>query len=462
MKQESKENGNDFPIIEQELRGILSQDEIDQLFDAISGDPEAEHFMPSVKDDSTFRVKIYDFKRPDRFSKDQLRTISIMHEFFCRLITVSLSVRLRSFFHVYVASVDPLTFEEFTRSIPHPTTVGVVELSPLMGNIVMEIDPKVSCSIIDLIFGGLGKEAKSQHKLTLIEQAVMKSIFPHLLEGLSSAWSHIADLCPKLIQIETNPHFVQIVPPSEMGFMVTLEVKVGDNEGAFNIFYPHSVISPIAKKLYPAYIYENKEGDLTPASQEKDFNPFAWEDIPVKLTAELFRGDYSIREVVNWREKSIILPLRQFEPNNCYLILGGRRVWKCKILKDHKCFFKKIEITGKTENSFGAEGKKMSFNQLDQDVTDALAAVKVTVSVEMGTTEMPLKRLFKVREGSFIELNELAGEPLSIKANGVTIAKGEAVVIEEHFAIRVCEMLTKFDSRGKLEEKPIETTEAGA
>jgi len=446
-------------IQEQVQKTILSQNEIDQLLEAINSnvDPEAEHFMPSVKDDSKFTFKIYDLQRPDRLSKEQLRTISIIHEFFCRLISVSLFARLRSSFQVHVASVDSLGYGEFFSSIPSPTTIGIIEMCPLKGNIVIEIDPNMTFSVIDLIFGGLGKKAKKQRKLTLIEQAVMKSIFPRFLEGLSGAWACITDLSPKLIQIETNPSLVQIVPPLEMGVLVTLEVSVGNTESLMSIFYPHPVISPIAKKLYPACIYESKEGDFTPASMEKDFNPFAWKDIPVKLTAELFRGDYSIRDVVNWREGSIILPLCPIAPNNCYLILGGRSVWKCGVLKYHKWFLRKIEITGKAENIFGMEGKKMPLNQLlqaDQDVTDALAAVKVTVSVELGTTEMSLKQLFKVGEGSIIELNELSGEPLSIKANGVTIAKGEVVVIEEHFAVRVCEVLTKFDAWGKTEEKP--------
>ena len=133
---------------------VLSQDEIDQLLTAISsGDTEAEEFRP-VND--TRKIKIYDFKRPDKFSKEQMRTVSIMHETFARLTTTALSAQLRSMAHVHVASVDQLTYEEFIRSIPTPTTLAVINMDPLKGNAVLEIDPSVTFSIIDRLFGGTG------------------------------------------------------------------------------------------------------------------------------------------------------------------------------------------------------------------------------------------------------------------------------------------------------------------
>ena len=123
---------------------VLSQDEIDQLLTAISaGDTEPEDFRP-VND--TRKIKIYDFKRPDKFSKEQIRTVSIMHETFARLTTNSLSGQLRSMVHVHVASVDQLTYEEFIRSIPTPTTLAVINMDPLKGNAILEIDPAATRS----------------------------------------------------------------------------------------------------------------------------------------------------------------------------------------------------------------------------------------------------------------------------------------------------------------------------
>jgi len=156
------------------MTDVLSQDKIDKLLDAINkGTTESENFKPAA---GSRKIKIYDFKRPDIFSRDQINRMTTIHETFARLITTSFFAKFRKYIHFHVASVDCLTYEEFLRSIPYPTTLGVIEMNPLKGNIVMEIDPIIAFSIIDLIFGGLGNKVENQHELTLIEQAVMKRV----------------------------------------------------------------------------------------------------------------------------------------------------------------------------------------------------------------------------------------------------------------------------------------------
>ena len=201
---------------------VLSQDEIDQLLTAISsGDSDTDDFKP-VSD--TRKIKIYDFKRPDKFSKEQLRTVSNMHETFARLTTTSLSAQLRSLVHVHVASVDQLTYEEFIRSIPTPTTLAVVNMDPLKGNAILEIDPAITFCIIDRLFGGRGITGSNKNRdLTDIEQSVMEGIIVRILANMREAWTQVIDLRPRLGQIETNPQFAQIVPPSEMVVLITLE-----------------------------------------------------------------------------------------------------------------------------------------------------------------------------------------------------------------------------------------------
>ena len=229
------------------MNEVLSQDEIDQLLMAISsGDTDTEEFKP-VND--TRKIKIYDFKRPDKFSKEQIRTVSIMHETFARLTTTALSAQLRSMAHVHVASVDQLTYEEFIRSIPTPTTLAVINMDPLKGNAILEIDPAITFSIIDRLFGGQGQAAKVQRDLTDIEQSVMEGIIVRILANMREAWTQVIDLRPRLGQIETNPQFAQIVPPSEMVVLVTLETKIGEEEGMMNFCIPYITIEPIISKL---------------------------------------------------------------------------------------------------------------------------------------------------------------------------------------------------------------------
>jgi flagellar motor switch protein FliM len=190
---------------------VLSQDEIDQLLTAISsGDMESEDMTQNT---DSKKIKIYDFKRPDKFSKEQIRTVSSMHEAFARLTTTSLSANLRSLIQVHVASVDQLTYEEFIRSIPNPTTLAVINMDPLKGSAILEIDPAVTFSIIDRLFGGPGEGVKVTRDLTEIETSVMEGIIVRILGNMREAWSQVIDLRPRLGQIEVNPQFAQIVPP---------------------------------------------------------------------------------------------------------------------------------------------------------------------------------------------------------------------------------------------------------
>jgi flagellar motor switch protein FliM len=236
---------------------VLSQDEIDQLLTAINaGETEAEEFRPAA---DMRKIKIYDFKRPDKFSKEQIRTVQIMHETFARLTTTSLSANLRSMVHVHVARVDQLTYEEFIRSIPTPTTLAIINMDPLKGNAILEIDPAITFSIIERLFGGKGDAGKQQqkHELTDIEQSVMEGIIVRILGNMREAWTQVIDLRPRLGQIDTNPQFAQIVPPNEMVVLVTLETKVGEVEGMMNFCLPYLTIEPIIGKLSAQFWYSS-------------------------------------------------------------------------------------------------------------------------------------------------------------------------------------------------------------
>ena len=219
---------------------VLSQDEIDQLLNAIaSGDTASEEYKPPA---DNRKIKMYDFKRPDKFSKEQIRTVQIMHETFARLTTTALSANLRSMVHVHVASVDQLTYEEFIRSLPSPTALAIINMDPLKGSAILEIDPAITFSIIERLFGGPGDGTKGQHELTDIEQSVMEGIIVRILGNVREAWAQVIDLRPRLGQIDTNPTFAQIVAPNEMVILVTLETKVGEVEGMMNFCIPYLTI----------------------------------------------------------------------------------------------------------------------------------------------------------------------------------------------------------------------------
>jgi flagellar motor switch protein FliM len=237
------------------MTDILSQDEIEQLLSAIStGDVQSEDFSSQAEQK---KVKIYDFKRPDKFSKDQIRTVQMMHETFARLTTTALSAKLRSMVQVHVTSVDQLTYEEFIRSIPNPTTLALINMDPLKGSAILEIDPAITFTVIDRLFGGLGVPFKVNRELTDIEMAVIEGIVVHILANLREAWSTVIDLRPRLGNIETNPQFAQIVPPNEMVMLITLETKIGESEGMMNLCIPYITIEPIIQKLSAQYWFSS-------------------------------------------------------------------------------------------------------------------------------------------------------------------------------------------------------------
>ncbi|HON12634.1 MAG TPA: flagellar motor switch protein FliM [Treponema sp.] len=305
---------------------VLSQEEIDQLLTAINaGETEPEDFKPAT---DTRKIKIYDFKRPDKFSKEQIRTVSIMHETFARLTTTSLSANLRSMVHVHVASVDQLTYEEFIRSIPTPTTLAIINMDPLKGNAILEIDPAVTFSIIDRLFGGTGEGTKAQHELTDIEQSVMEGIIVRILGNMREAWATVIDLRPRLGQIDTNPQFAQIVPPTEMVVLVTLETKVGEVEGMMNFCIPYLTIEPIIGKLSAQYWYSSVRRGTT--TENLNILKEKLSSVDVNVVAEVGKIQIPVRDVLSLRVGDVIRLYNVRVGDPMTLNVGNKKKFLCR------------------------------------------------------------------------------------------------------------------------------------
>ncbi|MDR1352451.1 MAG: flagellar motor switch protein FliM [Treponema sp.] len=305
---------------------ILSQEEIDQLLTAINaGDTDTVDFKPAA---DTRKIKIYDFKRPDKFSKEQIRTVSIMHETFARLTTTALSANLRSMVHVHVASVDQLTYEEFIRSIPTPTTLAIINMDPLKGNAILEIDPAITFSIIDRLFGGTGEGTKSQHELTDIEQSVMEGIIVRILSNMREAWAQVIDLRPRLGQIDTNPQFAPIVPPTEMVVLVTLETKVGDVEGMMNFCIPYLTIEPIIGKLSAQFWYSSVRRGTT--TENLNILKEKLATVDVSVVAEIGKIQVPIRDVLSLRAGDVVRLYNVKVGDPFSLNIGNKRKYLCR------------------------------------------------------------------------------------------------------------------------------------
>ncbi|NPV01829.1 MAG: flagellar motor switch protein FliM [Brevinematales bacterium] len=296
---------------------ILSQDEIDALLTAVSSGEALESETSSAPSISMGgggqsvkpgrekkRLKVYDFRRPDKFSKDQIRTLQMMHETFARLTTTSLSASLRTLVRVHVVSVDQLTYDEFTRSIPSPTTLGIINMDPLKGSSVVEIDPSVTFAIIDRLFGGKGEPLKTNRELTDIELSVIEGIIVRLLGNLRESWANVIDLRPRLGNIETNPQFAQIVPPTSMVVLTTFDTKVGDVEGMMNFCIPYITIEPIISKLSAQYWYSSIRKGIT--TENLNLIKEQISDVRVDVTAKLSETELKFREIAAIRDGDII------------------------------------------------------------------------------------------------------------------------------------------------------------
>jgi flagellar motor switch protein FliM len=185
-------------------------------------------------------AKLYDFKRPDKFTKDQIVTVAIMHETLARQASSVLSSMLRTTAHLHVASVDQLTYEEFIRSLPNPTTMATVLMEPLKGAAVLQLDPGITSAMVDRLFGGAGRASAENRELTDIECGILEGALTRLLGPFRAAWTTIIDLQPRLLAIETNPQLAQVVSPREMIVLASLEGQIGEGHGFINIALPFS------------------------------------------------------------------------------------------------------------------------------------------------------------------------------------------------------------------------------
>jgi len=230
---------------------VLSQSEIDKLLSALSdGSVSAEEVKAEEEER---KVKVYDFKRPDRFSKDQIRTLFMLHESFSRLLNTYLSATLRTMVEIEVLSVEQLTYQEFVQSMANPSVIGILALPPLKGNIIVEVNTDVAFAYIDRVFGGEGKSGLKSRALTDIETAVMRRFIDTVTNYFKEAWSNVVEFRPNFETMETNPQFAQIVPPSDMVVLVTIHIKMGEVDGMMNICIPYLVLEPVMSKLTTSF-----------------------------------------------------------------------------------------------------------------------------------------------------------------------------------------------------------------
>ena len=272
---------------------VLSQSEIDKLLSALSdGSVSAEEVKAEEEER---KVKVYDFKRPDKFSKDQIRTLFMLHESFSRLLNTYLSASLRTMVEIEVLSVEQLTYQEFVQSMGNPSVIGILALPPLKGNIIIEVGTDLAFAYIDRVFGGEGKSGVKSRALTDIETAVMRRFIDTVTNYFKEAWSNVVEFRPNFETMETNPQFAQIVPPSDMVVLVTIHIKMGDVDGMMNICIPYLVLEPVMSKLTTSFwVAASADKESTPEQVEELQRKIERTRVPFKV--ELGTVDITVHE----------------------------------------------------------------------------------------------------------------------------------------------------------------------
>ena len=231
---------------------ILSQEEIDKLLNAYSsGELDADEY----KEEENVDVKVYDFKRPSKFSKEHLRTLESIFEHYGRLLYTNLPAYLRKNVQVDVLSAEAVTYSEFSNSLSNPVLLSLVNFEPLPGNIAIELATNLGFCIVDRLLGGEGVALEKKREFSEIELAIIERVMSVCVELLREPWKNVANVNPRLERIETNPQFAQIISPQEMTAIVTINLKIGDVEGLMNICLPYATLDAVLDKLNLNYWY---------------------------------------------------------------------------------------------------------------------------------------------------------------------------------------------------------------
>ena len=235
---------------------VLSQNEIDALLNALSS---GELDVDEIKDTGEKQVKDYDFARPSKFSKEHLRTLEIIFEHYGRLLSTNLPVYLRKNVQIEVMNSEAVTYQEFSNALSNPVLLGIVNFAPLQGSIIIEMATNLGYAIVDRMLGGKGEPMEKVREYSEIELLILERIFIVCVNLLHEPWQNVVEIHPRLERIETNSQYAQIISPSEMIAIITINVKIGDVEGLMNICLPFITVEDVIDKLNTKYWYANMQ-----------------------------------------------------------------------------------------------------------------------------------------------------------------------------------------------------------
>lgn len=279
----------------------LTQDEIDKLLKAFStGELDADDY----KAEKEKEVKVYDFARPSKFSKEHLRTLENIFEHYGRLLYTNLPAYLRKNVQVDVMNAEALAYSEFSNALSNPVLLGIVNFAPLRGNIIMELGTNLGYAIIDRMLGGEGEAIERKRDFTEIEIIIIERIMNVCVDLLREPWQNVVGLHPRLERIETNPQFAQLISPTEMIAIVTISITIGEVNGLMNVCLPFMTLEDVMDKLNIKYWFSSMEQRDENSYEEAIEILIQRSEIPIR--AILGNSTISVNDFANLQKGDII------------------------------------------------------------------------------------------------------------------------------------------------------------
>lgn len=313
------------------MADVLSQNEIDALLSALStGELEADDV---TKDEEKHKVKLYDFKSPQKFSKEHIRTLELVHDNYARIISNYLTGQIRQSVKVKIETVEQITYEEFIHSVQNPTIITIFKMPPLAGNIILETNPQFSLRVIDILLGGNGSRKVDTKEFSDIDKNIMKQITSGMISNLKLAWESVLHVEPEVEGIETNPAINQTLAPNEPVALITFSVEMGKSNTFINMCIPYLSIEKILDKLVVQYAFQNNDENMMAESRIKIEEGIHKVDIEIK--AELGSTNLTVDDFLKLTKGDVIkLDNRSSSPIKVYV-------------GDEECYYGKPGIIGK-------------------------------------------------------------------------------------------------------------------
>jgi flagellar motor switch protein FliM len=306
------------------MSDVLSQNEIDNLLSEMTtGSVDVDEVLSGRlrKGD----VSNYDFRRPNRVSKNQVRTLQTVHESFAETFGYYLVSKLQTVVSIGVTSVDQLFYSEFILSVSNPSCLYVFDLQGTDGSGILEISPQLALTIVERLLGGSAEIQPKSRSITPIEQAVVRGMVEHALSDLSKAWRSITEIEFKYQRLEMEADFVQIAPASEIVVVVSMDVNIGVNTYLMNLCFPTFALEEVLARLNRQHVTTSVL-KVSSSRKVENINILRQQmsNTYLQVIAELGKAAISVRELLELKEGDVI-KLKKRINQEIELIIGGRR-----------------------------------------------------------------------------------------------------------------------------------------